>query len=114
VLKKLSYILILIAVLIIQGHDVFTHHHDLPNDHQAATHHDGDDHNAYSFVDIDEEFTLQNKIDINNVFASILSPNVLEIASQKPSLITLFVPKNEYPPPKPSISFQSLRGPPIS
>ena len=113
-IKRLSYILILVAVLIIQSHDIFTHHHDLADEHQNARHHDGEGHNAFSFVDIDEEFTLQNKIDLNTEFVAILSPNVIEIPSQKPSLITLFVHNNEYPPPKLDISLQSLRGPPIS
>ena len=110
-LKRFSFILICVSVLIIQGHDVVVHHHDFlhhENDHNEAG------HNSFSYVDIDEDFTLQDKIDISNDLIAILSPTVFKIICQESNLITLFVTKNEYPPPKPDISFQSLRGPPIS
>jgi hypothetical protein len=111
-LKRLSFILICVSVLIIQSHDVFVHHHDFlhaeENDHNEAG------HNLFSYVDIAEEFTLQNKIDVHNTFVADIFFNEIQLIVPKPTLTSLFIPKNEYPPPKPDISFQSLRGPPIS
>ncbi len=101
-------------MLIIQSHDIFVHHHDLPNEQQTAGHDADENHNVFSFVDIDEEFTLENKTGLPNGIVATLSPIVFTITIQEPNLVTLFVPKNEYPPPKPDISLQSLRGPPIS
>ena len=112
--KRLAYALICISVLIIQCHDVVLHHHDLPHGHQNATHHDDDSHNVFSSIDIDEEFTLDKTVAISCGFVATLSPKTIEITLHEPTLVSRFVIKNEYPPPKLSLSFKSLRAPPTN
>ncbi len=101
------------SVLIIQSHDIFIHHHDLPHEHEEAAHHDSEEHNAFSLVDLDEDFILQNKIDIYNTFIATFCPIVIETILIEPTQINLLVIKNEYPPPKPQLLIESLRGPPF-
>lgn len=106
--------MICLSVLIIQSHDIFVHHHDLPHHHENTEHHEESGHNVFSFVDLDEEFTLQNNPDINNNFVTILSQNCFQIDVTNLKAVTLNLIKNEYPPPKPNLSFKSLRAPPIN
>ncbi len=114
VFKRLAYVLICISILIIQSHDVFIHHHDLPYGHENATHHDDKTHNVFSSIDIDEEFTLHSKINLTIGFVATLSLNTAGITLYEPTLISSLVEKNEYPPPKQKLSFKSLRAPPVN
>ncbi|MGZ3930637.1 MAG: hypothetical protein ACXVDK_04240 [Bacteroidia bacterium] len=108
-LKKLSFILFFAAVLIIQSHDVFFHHHDFShreNDHAEKG------HNLFSFVDIDEEYTFQSKTDFTPHVCALALPACFELNAVEIHITGSFAVANDFPPPAPDLSFASLRAPP--
>jgi len=112
VVKKLAYVLICIPVFIIQGHDIFEHHHDFHHSEQGTTHQEKG-HNAFSLVDLDEDFTLQSRVELSNL-VTVLSSNAIEIAVPAPAIVKFFLPGNKYPPPEPDVSLKFLRAPPFN
>ena len=112
--NRIAYFFISASLLIIQGHDIVTHHHDLPHAHENTSNHDNEAHNVFSLIDVDDEFTSQNKCEINNNFISEIVFNAIEIKAVESTLKSLFVLKREYPPPKPTVSFKSLKAPPVN
>jgi len=110
-LKKFSFILICVSVLIIQGHDVVVHHHDFLHHEENDRNEAG--HNLFSYVDIAEEFTLQSQPDLSISACDLFLCSNIEIVPVEKTIQNFFIHKNEDSPPDPKISFKSLRAPPI-
>ncbi len=127
-------ILLLVAVITVTAHSTFPHVHldkimafveDQHHDEHAAGkyHHDhadnskGDQHNLFSFVQLDDDFipaTGQAKnFEIPSEFLTALIDTYL--SNNFPANIkTDFGWYKEYPPPDYSCYISSLRGPPIA
>ena len=112
--KRTAYFFVFVSVFIVQGHDIVIHHHDLFSGHQHASNHGEEGHNVFSLIDLDEEFTQHSKVDISNNFVKDDFFRESKVKVTESFVLDLFIQKNEYPPPKPQLSFKSLRAPPIN
>ena len=117
-LKKLSYFFLFISVCITVSHNVIAHHHELESLHYGHSHHhnehDGDDdHNVFSFAQLDETFIHSNdQIQFDCSSLSIVKNEFIfdfKLFSQDQPLIIDRV----FPPPNDLYRYiSSLRGPP--
>jgi hypothetical protein len=119
VLKKWSYVFILLSVFITCSHNVVAHHHhfaDVEHHHGDDADHDSD-HNVFSFAQLDEVYIHSNdQVHVNNSFVTLFYIQPLFVfdlkivsSSDEFSIVEVF------PPPKAPFSYTSiLRGPPIS
>jgi hypothetical protein len=108
VLKKGEYSLIVLSFLIIQAHNIFAHTHD----HHHATRTEAPAHHHHSiFADVD--FEEHYNTEAGNYFSYNAIPTEFNFIS-----FTVEFPKNwiitytDHSPPKPDVSFSSLRAPP--
>jgi hypothetical protein len=111
VFKKIAYSLTLLSVLIIQSHAIFKHHHDFSLSNNEFGH-TSKDHNVFSFVNIDEDFILEEYGHVNFEFIPEFMSQELQFPVSSSCTKEKFLRKNEFPPPDPLLRTFSLRGPP--
>lgn len=120
-LKKLSYIFLLLSVTIILSHNIVAHHHHFETAATESQHHDDadddHDHSIFSFGQLDETYLHSNdQIQLDNSFVCLfyVQPEFIFdlkscLANRDFNIVEIFPP-----PDDPCYLSSNLRGPPIS